>query len=382
MPIPVLFLIQHLHYGGTEDHFCDLVTGLDQARFTPHVIHFNDPEGHAALKIAAHAGVTRTFMPVSRAYDLSGFKAVARVRRYLREHGIRVVVTFHFVADFIGTLAAAGLPARVISSRRDMGFSRSARQKQLGPWLNRGVARYIAVSDAVRQAIAQEERLPLNKIEVIYNGIDPAELDAQRIDREAERAQEGFAPGDIVIACVANMNKVKGHLTLVEAFARMVARNPGAPLRLLLAGHGPLLETVRALVAERGLQGQVTMLGFSKNVAREFNMADLVVLPSETEGFSNSIVQAMAYGRPVVACRVGGNPEAVVDGETGLLVPPRDPEAMATALEQLALNAELRAQMGRAGSARARTTFTIDRMMAAQQELIARVARGGDAGRG
>lgn len=375
MPIPVLFMVQHLDYGGTEDHFHDLVTGLDRERFTPHVIHFNNPDGHVATKIAAHRDIPRTFIPVARAYDLSGLKAIGQVRRYVREHAIRVMVTFHFMADFIGTLATVGLPTRVVSSRRDMGFTRNDRQKRIGRWLDRGVARYIAVSDAVRHAIAVEEHLPLEKIDVVYNGINPAELDARRIDREAERAREGIAPHETLIACVANMNKVKGHLTLVEAFAQLLARNPQAPLRLLLAGHGPMQEAVRARVAELGLGGRVLMPGFSKDVAREFNMADLVVLPSETEGFSNSIVQAMAYGKPVVACRVGGNPEAVADGETGLLVPPRDPAALAAALEQLALDESLRARMGQAGNVRARMLFTVDRMLSAQQDLIARVAR-------
>jgi len=381
-PLPVLFLIQHLHIGGTEDHLHDLIIGLDRTRFEPHLIHFNDEEGIVAQRIAAKPWIRKSFMRVTRAYDLSGWRAVAFVRRYLRTHRIRVVMTFHFVSDFIGTLGAAGTGIPVISSRRDMGFSRTKRMKTMGRWLDRGVTRYIAVSDAVRRAIAADEGIALEKIEVIYNGIEPEALERNRIDVAAERRRDGYGPDEILIACIANFNKVKGHLTLVEAFARLLGEHPGAPLCLLLAGGGPLEAEIRARVAELGLENKVAMPGFSKNAAREFQMADIFVLPSETEGFSNSIVQAMAYGKPVVACAVGGNPEAVVEGETGLLVPPKDPSALAAALGRVALDPGIRTAMGAKGVERARGTFTVERMMQAQQALLERVAAGRGKGRG
>jgi len=374
MAAAVLFMIQHLNQGGTEEHFGDLVRGVDRARIEPHVIHFNDRDGAVARALATCPGLKKTFIPVGKAYDASGLRAIWQVRRYLRRERIAAVVTFHFVADFIGTLAAWGRSgAAVISSRRDVGFTRTARQLRVGRWLGRGVDRYIAVSEAVRAAIERDERIAPGRTSVIYNGIDFAELDAQRWDVAAERSRLGIAPDEVLIGCVANFNPVKGHLTLIEAFARLRPLCPDVPLRLLLAGDGPLRAAIEAKISALGLAGAVILVGNSRQVTREFQISDVVVLASETEGFSNSLVQAMALGKPVVACRVGGNPEAVADEQTGLLVAPKNPAALAGALARLARDPALRRRLGEAGRARARECFTRRQMLERTQELILRV---------
>jgi glycosyltransferase involved in cell wall biosynthesis len=376
MAVPVLFLIQHLDQGGTEHHLYDLICGLDRTRFAPHVIY--STPGIVSGKLAAltqrdGASVALREMHVTRAYDASAFKAIWQLRRYLRRHRIGLVVTFHFVADMLGTLAAAAGGPPVISSRRDMGFTRTARQKWLGGKLDCGVTRYIAVSDAVRQAIVRDEQLPPRKVEVIHNGIDAAKLDAQAWNLVEERARQGIAPDEIVIGCVANFNPVKGHVTLAEAFGLLCQARPELPLRLLLAGEGEMRPQIEAMLDRYGVRNRAVMDGLSPAVAREFQMADLVVLPSDTEGFSNSIVQAMYYRKPVVACDVGGNPEAIVQGETGLLVPPRNPQAMAEALGRLAGDAALRATMGSAGHARAQREFTLCAMLTKTHQLFDQV---------
>lgn len=370
-------MIQHLHRGGTEDHFFDLVTGIDRVRFQPHVIHFNHSPGDVAQKLALDPGVRVTYLPVGRAYDLSALSAMRRVRAYLRRHEIRAVVTYHFVADFIGTLASVGraLPP-VISSRRDTGFTRTPRQLRIGPWLDRGVRRYIAVSDAVRQSMVAAERLDSRKIDVIHNGIDIAEFESGRRDAAAERARLGLAPDELVIGCVANLNPIKNHLMLLEAFARLRAQNPALACRLLLAGDGPMRGEIEARVRALGLGEAVILAGFSHDVTREFQLSDLVVLASETEGLSNSLIKGMALEKPVVACRVGGNPEVVVEGETGLLVESRNAEAFAAALGRLALDPALRCRMGQAGARRVRECFTKRAMIQKHEDLLARVIDG------
>lgn len=369
----VLFMIQHLRQGGTEDHFHDLVSGLDPARIEPHVIHFDGPDGYNARKLEAYSHITKSVLPVTRAYDASGWYAAWQVRRYLRRHRIDAVVSFHFVADFVGGLATLGTRTQLISSRRDMGFTRTTRQIQAGRLLRHGVARYIAVSDAVRQAIARDERIDPAKIDVIYNGVDLAALGAERWNPAAERARLGIGEEEIVIGCVANFNPVKGHLNLVEAFGRLCANGGRQRLRLLLAGEGVMEQPIRARVAELGLNERVLLVGSSRAVAREFLMSDIVTLASETEGFSNSIIQAMALGRPVVATCVGGNPEAIAEGQTGSLVPPCDAQALAGALGRLVDAPALRVQMGAAGRERALAMFDKKSMIRQTEALIARV---------
>jgi glycosyltransferase involved in cell wall biosynthesis len=119
-----------------------------------------------------------------------------------------------------------------------------------------------------------------------------------------------------------------------------------------------------------GVRNRVVMDGLSPAVAREFQMSDVVVLPSDTEGFSNSILQAMYYRKPVVACAVGGNPEAIVEGETGFLIPPKNPAAMAEALRKLVNDPDLTKRMGTAGHARAKKEFTLNAMLTKTQDLF------------
>ena len=375
MGLPVLFLIQHLDIGGTEHHLLDLVAGLDGARLEPHVIHFNNREGKVARLMDAQPGVLKSFIPVSRAYAPSGWRAAWAVRRYVRRRRIAAVVTYHFVADWIGALATLGGPP-LVSSRRDTGFTRTSRQIQAGRLMRGAFDRYIAVSEAVAAAVAREERVDPARIEVIYNGVDLELLARAPWDRAAERARLDIAPEEIVIGCVANFNPVKRHEDLIAAFARARDLSGGAPLRLLLAGTGPRQEEAKAAIARAGLRGAVSLVGQSADVTREILMSDIVALASETEGFSNSIVQAMALARPVVACAAGGNPEAVEDGATGLLVPPRDVEAFAAALTRLARDANLRAAMGQRGARRARARFSRRAMLEQTITLIERLVEG------
>ena len=373
-PLPVLFMIQFLDSGGTEHHFEELISHLDRRVVEPHVIYYHP--GVVSRRLEALGNLKIQRLLVRRAYDWSGLKAVAAVRRYIREHRIGALVTYHFSADFIGTLAArwAGR-VPVISSRRDMGFTRTRRQLQIGHWLDRWVGGYVAVSDAVRQAIARDEAVVPAKIQVIYNGIDLAELDSQRWDLAAERGRLGLGEGDCVIACIANFNPVKDHATLLEAFAHMRQQPDVGAVKLLLVGDGPERQNIETTTQRLGLGGEVVLAGRSQAVTRELQLADVVILPSITEGFSNTILQAMAYRKPVVACAVGGNPEAIENGKTGLLVEARDVQAMASALERLVRERPLRQAMGDAGRERVQRLFTRGKMIADTQEMILGLAR-------
>lgn len=371
-PRPILFMIQHLDQGGTEHHFHDVVTGLDRDRFEPHVIHFTG--GMVADKLRRWPGLPVTRLRVGRAYGPSGLVAAGAVRRYLRRHRVQALVTFHFVADFIGAIAGAGR-VPVISSRRDMGFTRTRRQRQLGRWLDRGVTRYIAVAEAVRQAVCRDEGVDPEKIEVIYNGIDLPDFDRRRRrwDRTVERRREGIEPGEVLIGCVSNFNPVKGHLRLLEAFAGLQRRCPGQPIRLMLTGDGPMRDRIEERIDALGIARAVIRTGLSEDITREYEMADVAVLPSDTEGFSNSILQAMACGRAMVACRVGGNAEAIEHARTGLLTPAGDAEAMSAALERLIADASLRRRMGLAARQRLEQRFTHRHMLEQIEALIERV---------
>ena len=185
----------------------------------------------------------------------------------------------------------------------------------------------------------------------------------------------GFPDGELVVLTVASLTPVKDHAGLLEAAARLRTQS-AVPFRLLFVGEGALRSELERRVGELGLTRHVDMPGASDRVPDLLAAADVFVLPSHLEGMSNAILEAMASGLPVVAKAVGGNPELVVDGETGLLCRPGDPESMAAAIGRLLQDASLRRRMGEAARKRAVETFSIDAMLRNYADYYRRVVGG------
>jgi glycosyltransferase involved in cell wall biosynthesis len=218
----------------------------------------------------------------------------------------------------------------------------------------------IAVSGATKAAWARRTGLCPDRIKVIYNGIDPARF--RQNNGPMARQQLGLADACKVILVSARLHWSKGHETLLDAFARLADEKAGAKLLFLGGGDhkGHLEERVDAL----GLKSQVVFLGFRDNPVDYYFASDIVCLPTfALDALPYSLIEAMACRKPVVASRFAGIPEIVDDGRTGLLVPPRDPGSLASALAKLLKDASLREQMGRAGRARVEELFTEDRMI-------------------
>jgi glycosyltransferase involved in cell wall biosynthesis len=169
------------------------------------------------------------------------------------------------------------------------------------------------------------------------------------------------------VALVGTLRTVKGHDVLIDAAPAVLARHPG--VRFDVIGGGPLLDTLRARASSRGVADAFTFFGHREDVRERLADADAVVLPSRSEGLPNAILEAMAAGRPVVASAVGGVPDVVTDGVTGLLVPPEDPAALAAALTRLADDPALADRMGVAARRAAETDFSFERMVDACERL-------------
>jgi glycosyltransferase involved in cell wall biosynthesis len=175
----------------------------------------------------------------------------------------------------------------------------------------------------------------------------------------------------VLAGTVGRLQAVKDQLTLVRAFAQCVARRlPGSEqLCLLIAGDGPLRAEVEDEVRACGLGARIWLAGEREDVPEVLRSLDFFVLPSISEGISNTVLEAMASALPVVATAVGGNSELVVDGETGVLVPPADPAALATALSTCAADAALRQRLGQAGRRRVEQGFSLDGMVERYTDL-------------
>lgn len=245
--------------------------------------------------------------------------------------------------------------------------------KPVNGLLLRKADRVIGVGHGVRQVLIEKEGIPAARVGVIYNGIDTSAY-AGSGRRADVRHELGLGPDDFVMIFVARLDPIKDHATALRALARVAAVRGDA--KMVVVGEGPSANAVAGEVARLGLGSRVVMAGVRTDVARLLEGADVSVLTSLSEGIPLSLIEAMSAGLPVVATRVGGVPEVVEDGVTGLLAPSGDDAGIAEALLRLAADPDLRGQLGRRGRARAEGVFSESQMHAAYCEAYDAMASG------
>lgn len=233
--------------------------------------------------------------------------------------------------------------------------------------------RVTAVAGWIKQALIDNEGIAADRIEVVLNGIDPARfsLPTPELRREVRR-ELGLARGQSAVMQVARFHPVKDHQTAVRGFAHACSMMPDAirPM-LFLVGDGEGQPAIRSLVDQLGLTARVRFLGVRSDIARLLAAADVFMLSSLSEGISVTLLEAMGAGLPIVATGVGGNGEVVVDGQTGLLSPRSDAQALGRNLATLLNAAELGHRLGMAGRQRLLEVFSQDRMHAGYAGLYA-----------
>ena len=289
--------------------------------------------------------------------------AVWRLRRLFREAAPDLLHLHTGRATWLGALAARGLGIPALSTRRmDRVVKRNTRNRWLYGTL---VRRVVAISPAVAEALLEGGVDP-PRIRTIPSAVDPAML-WPRSSRQAVRTAEGVGLEEPLLLALAALVRRKGLDVLIEALRRLAAEGP--PPRLWIAGEGPERGALEAQALRAGLGDRVRLLGRREDAADLLAACDVFVLPSRREGLGVAALEAMAAGRPVVASRVGGLAAAVLDGRTGLLVPPEDPAALAAAIATLLGDGALRSRLGAAGPARVEADFGAEGMVEAYEKL-------------
>lgn len=296
-------------------------------------------------------------------------RAALRLARLVREHRSRALVSFTTPANLFGRVVgrAAGVPV-VVSSIR--GERVGGRGKELAMRLTRGLDTVTTTNSArVAASLARRGLAAPGRLEVIANGIDLQRFAAGPEVRAQVRTELGTHPSAFLWLAVGRLEPAKDYPNLLAALARL--RAVPEP-RLAIAGGGRLRAELEERARELGVAERVTFLGARRDVPRLLAAADAVVLSSAHEGMPNALLEAGAAARPVVATDVGGVREVVRDGESGTVVPARDPAALAAAMERLmALTPEERQRFGQAGRHHIAGTFSVDAMAGRWRDLLA-----------
>lgn len=354
--------------GGAQEHLYSLLTRMDHERYDVSVVSLSP--GSAVRKLQK-AGI-----PVLVIDEMDDAIAVGALAAHLGEVRADVVHAHMFRAETVATRAVLALAE--IGHRRPYLVStvhssrvRHEADKDVLRELTPHMDQLIAVSQAIEHKIRDEGRDTV-PVKLVYNGVDLERYDHQEACCTL-REEYGMEPSSQIVGVVARLEPEKGHPTLVEAWPKVLRAAPDS--YLLIVGEGSRRDALEAQARELRVAHRVVFTGRRDDVPAVTAALDVAVLPSYREAQGLTILEAMALSRPVVASNVGGIPEMIEDGKTGLLVPPHDPDALAAAIVRLLTNHPLADTLGRAGHDLVHDRFCVELMVSATQSIYDEGAR-------
>ena len=364
-PSTVLHLSSTSGPGGAETIVKKLASSLDAGRFRSVVCLFRAGWLHDAVR---DQGIPASIIGIDGALDFRWARTFAAL---VRRERVDVIHAHEFTANAYGSLMGRILSVPVVATVHGKNYFADQLKRRMAYRYVSRVSRMVAVSDDLKQFIVRRVGVADHRVSVIYNGVDmPAPAPTEQLG--ALRRDLRLDEYDHVIGTVGSLYEVKGHAHLIRALPGILKACPRT--LLLLAGRGELEQALRAEVSARHLDAHVRFLGFRGDVAALLSLFDVFVLPSISEGLSMALLEAMAAGRPVVATRVGGNSELVLDGETGFLIDAASPESISDRVVRVLRDGEGAARMGERGRRRASEKFSFRAMVDAYQGLYAQAA--------
>jgi len=363
-PIRALFVVPHLAAGGAERHLSTLLPRMDPARFTPSVVCIGW-DGELFADLSATGVATRALWLRKKQAP----RALRELVSIMRRERPDVVVVAGRNAEILGRLAArlAGVGHTImwVHNASEL-LPRGLVLRALDRWMIRWTSGYFGVAEAQRRFLVHERGYPDDKVRIIHNGVDAALFDVTT--RRDVLAEVGFSEGDPVVGILGALRQEKDHATFLRAARVVLDEMPRA--KFLVIGDGPCRPQLEALCSELRITPNVHFAGMRRDVDRMLCAVDVFAMTSTTECFPMALLEAMACGRPVVCTAVGGITEIVNDGETGYLVPPKDPAQIAARLLRLLSDPQSARGMGLAGRQRVEAEFGLDRSVEGAQRAI------------
>ncbi len=366
--IRIAYVIDHLRMGGAQRHLLQVVRSLDRRLYAPEMWTTSADRGELAPEFEAEGVPVRSFEIQSTLMSPQTLRACWRVAQDWKRRDIHVVHAYLFEGNFLGTIAGrlSRRPVILISKRSLDRYDRFDRRAAAW-WCNHTATRVLVNALKVRDVVVEHEGCSPSVIEHIPNGVrlpDPSQISSST---PPEVDPRGDGP---LVGMVGRLGWKKGYEYALEAFAKVRDRVSG--LRVDIVGDGDLRDELQSRARELGLEDTVRFLGQQTDVPRRMSTFDCYVLSSVIEGMPNALLEAMALGRPVVTTSAGGSAEVAIDGESGLVVPIKDADALASAIERVLTDELLAERISRAAASRVRAEFSEDAMLNALDTLYRR----------
>ena len=350
-PVHILLTVRELNHGGIERDVTKIAIHIERSRFEPHVASYH-AEGMRYEELRC-AGIPILHLPVSSLVSKGTALSALRLWRYIKKHNIQLVHAYDASAVFVVPLARAIRVPAVLSSQlgsRDLLDRRTRRQLR---WTDRMVDVLVVNCEAMRKHLVQDEGICSERIEICFNGVETREFYPLETSKPAP-----LSDASLVIGAICVLRPEKALDLLQESFARIRHLDP--KMKLLIVGSGPELPKLQSNSLRLGLEDTCVFLPATREVAKFLRAIDIFVLCSDSEGFSNTLLEAMACGRCVVGSRVGGTPELIGNDERGLLFRAGDPADLADKLGRLISGTSLRNELANRAAAFARNRLSIE----------------------
>jgi glycosyltransferase involved in cell wall biosynthesis len=360
-PWPVLLMVRELGIGGCERDLTKVAIGIDRNRLEPHVACFR-PEGFRTTELRSN-GVPIVHVPVSSFRSPSAVQAARVMGDYIRTRGIQLVHSYDVPTTVFGVPVARMYGSPVVVSSQ-LSYRQLAKPfiRRLLRVTDRMVDTIVVNCVAMQDHMVRDEKVPLERTYLCYNGVDTTVFYPAK-----EARPDALRDASLVIGSVCGLRAEKRLDLLVDAFAKVYSLRP--KMKLAIVGSGVMLTKLEQQATELGIRDACIFQPQTSDIPPWLRAMDIFVLPSESEAFSNALLEAMACGCCPVGSHVGGTPELIEHGERGFLFTSGDSAELAARMAELIVNEEVRLRFSSAAAAFARDTLSVERNVATMSQL-------------
>jgi len=366
--LKILHIISKLPIGGVENQLLLVLKNYNREKFQPFVCSLSD-KGEIGKEIEKIGIKVFALNKLKHTFDSSIIKDICNI---IKIEKIQIVRTHQYHANFYGRIAAkkSKVPCIVASVHNVYTRDKKLHRRIINRFLARFTDKIIAVSEEVKRDILKYDKIPEDKVQVIYNGVDQNAFN-ESFDKEQVKKKLGINPDFPVIGTVGRLTEQKGHIYLLQAISKL--KNKFPDIKVLIVGDGPLMEELKSYANSAGLSNNVIFTGFRRDIPALLAVMDIFVFPSLWEGLPNALIEAMAAGKAIIATKLPQIREVLDSDELGILVPPKDINAISESITFLLKNREIAKNMGILVRNKAFSCFNIKNTVKLYEELFEKI---------